>query len=581
VEKTARLVAGSIFVIDGDVVGAVGAGPAEIAGVVEDRVDDQLAASVVVAGLERHRSVGLDDVHNRHGPGSTCLLVGEGCGEPHGLARSQIQYQVAVGVDGGSPRSLQTETDRRRVRPGMDDEVVLQPALVAVVDDVDPGIGVAVLDAPVVDHVGEPARRIVAEEVVAAPGQWIHPDVVGVGIGAVEMDSEGVPLRRPAHRHRGVAPAEEDAIPRAPGEVVHPPVGLAEVAFEAQRDSGPLDGHPRRRGQRRVGDRRGLVGRTGAGAVMDVGVGGRSLGFTGRVAGRLHARGDPAGALISRRHDPAERGLAGRRRNTVVGDHQHHRVRRADDGAVGDGARDGTAHGVDRQAGRQPDRRPPQLVGRDVAVRRLEVEANGAALRSGGRCRRDHLRRLVRLGDDHLDLLSRLEFAIVGDNDHRHRAGSVALGRRPGEGPARRVEGGAVGKRAAGLGFQRVGHLVVVGIDGDRHELGGAALGDDHRIDRHEDRGPVGRQCGVADWGGGHHHRLRAGVRGVGRRRRRGEDQDLGDHEREGGDRRHRPVQQAQLVGAAITVPTQGSEARHGPPLQVATARTTADASHI
>ena len=101
----------------------------------------------------------------------------------HHVASGIVQHEVARGVDRRSLGALERQPVRRRVGTGLDDEVVLQLPLVAVVDDIDAGVDIQILNPTVVGDVGVPLRRVVAEEVVARAGLFVPPGNLGRRVG--------------------------------------------------------------------------------------------------------------------------------------------------------------------------------------------------------------------------------------------------------------------------------------------------------------------------------------------------------------------------------------------------------------
>jgi hypothetical protein len=102
---------------------------------------------------------------------------------------------VAGFVEGGFAGALEAQGDLAGVRPGGDDEVVFELALlVAVEDNVDAVIDVFDQDLRIIGDVGDPLLRLVAQEIVGARGQFVGADDAGVGVGARE--GEGNYIKR-------------------------------------------------------------------------------------------------------------------------------------------------------------------------------------------------------------------------------------------------------------------------------------------------------------------------------------------------------------------------------------------------
>ena len=79
-----------------------------------------------------------------------------------------------------------------------DDEVVLQLALVAVVEEIDPGIDSGVAHLGVSGNVAAPLGGVVADEVVGCAGERVSALDLGAGAGAhqVHSDDIGLEVRR-------------------------------------------------------------------------------------------------------------------------------------------------------------------------------------------------------------------------------------------------------------------------------------------------------------------------------------------------------------------------------------------------
>ena len=105
-----------------------------------------------------------------------------------------MQHELALGIDLHAIRALEVEHDALRIRAGCNDEVVFELALVAVVDEVDAGIDLAVVHLRVGRHVGPPLRRIVADEVIRSSGQFLEPAYERRGVGGHDRHAQHYPL---------------------------------------------------------------------------------------------------------------------------------------------------------------------------------------------------------------------------------------------------------------------------------------------------------------------------------------------------------------------------------------------------
>ena len=71
--------------------------------------------------------------------------------------------------------ALKLKADLLRIGSGGDDEGMLQVAAVAVVDEIDAAVDIAVVDAAVCGNVGNPLFRICASKARAAVGSSRRP----------------------------------------------------------------------------------------------------------------------------------------------------------------------------------------------------------------------------------------------------------------------------------------------------------------------------------------------------------------------------------------------------------------------
>ncbi len=148
------------------------------------------------------------------------------------LATVDGDDEVAAAIDAGAAGF---EGDLNGVRVGArgDDPIVLEVAFIAVVDEVDTGVGVAVADARVVGDCGAPLAGVAAGEVVGGGGLAVFAGEARGGIGAGE-----------SHAERGGAEAAEFDLAGGEGQGVDAAAGdesLAGSGFEAQGEIAPLD----------------------------------------------------------------------------------------------------------------------------------------------------------------------------------------------------------------------------------------------------------------------------------------------------------------------------------------------------
>ena len=178
--------------VHGDPAASIIATASEVGGVGEYRIDDQ-RPSVIIRGylkadpLRAFQYVATFNLC----PDAVHLLVDDGLMLAYGASR-RVRHEFALGVDLQLVGALEAEHDFLRISSGGDDEVVFKLALVAVIDEVDPGIDVPVLDLGVGRDVGAPLRGIVADEVVRLSRELVEPGHQRRGRGTHEVHADHV-----------------------------------------------------------------------------------------------------------------------------------------------------------------------------------------------------------------------------------------------------------------------------------------------------------------------------------------------------------------------------------------------------
>ena len=227
--------------------------PAQVGGVDERGVNDEWSALVIGGDLKAHAMRVLEHVAALDlCPDAVNLLVDDWHSLVNG-ASGRVQHELALSVDLQALRALEAEHDPFRVRPGGNDEVVLQLALIAVVDEIDTGIDRAVVDLGIGRDVGAPLRRL-ADQVVCFSRQLVEPAHEGLGRGTDEAHAHhnrrpsrlrAKPLRRAAqvafcvrvrlcqHEH-GLARREIETVAGTAREEADVLVRLSLIRFEVQ-----------------------------------------------------------------------------------------------------------------------------------------------------------------------------------------------------------------------------------------------------------------------------------------------------------------------------------------------------------
>ena len=147
-----------------------------------------------------------------------------------------VEQQVARRGEPQVSQAPEADADEPRVRAGRHDEVVFQPAAVAVVFEIDARVDGGGPDTGKVTQAGEPVFRIGAAEIVSAAGQRVGAGQYGRSLGAGEpqLDRSGLP----ANSEHGAAGDEEDPLARSARQVTDLGSGLSVVCFESERRRG-------------------------------------------------------------------------------------------------------------------------------------------------------------------------------------------------------------------------------------------------------------------------------------------------------------------------------------------------------
>src|SRR5207245_11668865 len=103
---------------------------------------------------------------------SSNILVDRGLALTNARA-ANLEGQFTIAVDPQPVGTLQAELDATGIGPRMDDEVVFQLALVAVVLQVNPGVHIAVRDPREGRHANLPVARILANQVIGLSGELL------------------------------------------------------------------------------------------------------------------------------------------------------------------------------------------------------------------------------------------------------------------------------------------------------------------------------------------------------------------------------------------------------------------------
>src|SRR6185503_1753274 len=158
-----------------------------------------------------------------------------------------VQDEVSRRFDLESVDALEAQRDGPWIRPGGDDEVVLELALIAVEDQVHPWIHALVRDPGVGRNVLEPAVGIVAEEVVDSSALLFAAFDPELRPATDQLHAESRwGSRRVVSKqvHDDLARREEQRVARSACHELDGGISLTSVGLEAQGQSPEPGGEP-------------------------------------------------------------------------------------------------------------------------------------------------------------------------------------------------------------------------------------------------------------------------------------------------------------------------------------------------
>ncbi len=149
--------------------------PAEISRIIKHRVQDQWLAAVVGTDRERDAAIPVDRIPASNlPPFALHILVDHRFLQLH-FATRNAQHQIAVRVDVHLARAVHFHDDGLWIGSRRHHEVILQSPLIAIKNKVHARINAAVSYLRVRRHIGVPLARIIADEIVRSPRQFVHP----------------------------------------------------------------------------------------------------------------------------------------------------------------------------------------------------------------------------------------------------------------------------------------------------------------------------------------------------------------------------------------------------------------------
>ena len=211
----------------------VGRPSAPKAGIDQIRIDNQRLGMVVGANRQPHRAIRqlhVAPIDLAAGSGARVALVEE---RPllDQLAAGAFHNQVALRSDAGPVRTLEPHTDSGWIRARLDQKVVLQPAVFAIVDYVDAGVHIAIADPRVIRNAGAPPF-LGSHEIAGRDRRSIERFDLRGPVGAIKRKIHPATASKGERRPR--RGKQHGVLPGVRG-ITHGRIPLALVGFEMQR----------------------------------------------------------------------------------------------------------------------------------------------------------------------------------------------------------------------------------------------------------------------------------------------------------------------------------------------------------
>ena len=147
---------------------------AQVSGVVECGVNDERKSCIIYAHRESDLiGFGEVEVSRNFPPLSAHLLIDQWLAHQH-FTGSRCEEKVALGIQLNAARTGYFEPYLIRIRTGRNDEVIFKFMLISVIEKIYSWVNIVILYARIVGHVGLPAARLVAFEVISAPRHHVE-----------------------------------------------------------------------------------------------------------------------------------------------------------------------------------------------------------------------------------------------------------------------------------------------------------------------------------------------------------------------------------------------------------------------
>ncbi len=242
--------------VDRDRRGFVEARGAEQPRVAQDRIDDECLAAIEAAEREADGAVGVQDVAAGHGDARLAFeLIRERRPDAH-WHRGCAKLQIAVGADRDTAGAGELEPHLPGIGARVDQDVVFDLVVGAVVGDVDAGIDVVEADARARLETELPAVAIGADQVVHGRRRAFQAHFTRTGGRAREPHRDRIGVRRGRRAralrraHLGPGRPDVDGVPGRTGDEDAGAVVGGGQRLEPQRNGRPGNGRGR---ERRIG----------------------------------------------------------------------------------------------------------------------------------------------------------------------------------------------------------------------------------------------------------------------------------------------------------------------------------------
>ena len=208
----------------------------EVGRIIDHGIDDQRFGRVVGRDFKTDTARIEETVRAIHGHVLAGGLLVHDRFLLHDVPGGRRENEIPIDVDRQLFDTVKRDRDAVRIRVGRDHEVILELALFAVVDQIDPGIDRLVSHTRITGHVALPVRGISANEIVTETLLTIESRKLRmrIGTGKLHANDRGRTSVSVQTEH-GFGRGEEHGIPTAAGKELDALVSLSPIRFECER----------------------------------------------------------------------------------------------------------------------------------------------------------------------------------------------------------------------------------------------------------------------------------------------------------------------------------------------------------